>query len=41
MKKTPDLIFLIILFFVLGTVITGVAQSGVEFANVVQNVLSD
>ncbi|WP_268814346.1 hypothetical protein [Nitrincola tapanii] len=40
MKKSPDLLVLVIISFVIGTLMTGVSQSGLEIATLVQQVFN-
>ncbi|WP_276612569.1 hypothetical protein [Nitrincola alkalilacustris] len=40
MKKGPDLILILILVFIVGTVMTGFSQSGFELASLVQQVFN-
>jgi hypothetical protein len=40
MRRSPDLVLVLVLVFVIGTVMTGVSQSGIEFAAVVQQVFN-
>lgn len=40
MRRSPDLVLILVLVFVVGTVMTGVSQSGIEFASVVQQVFN-
>jgi len=40
MKKGPDLILILILVFIVGTVMTGVSQRGFELASLVQQVFN-
>lgn len=39
-RKSPDLVVLLVAAFVLGTVMTGVSQSGFELAALVQQVFN-
>ncbi|EXJ10535.1 hypothetical protein D791_02600 [Nitrincola nitratireducens] len=40
MKRSPDLILVVVLFFIVGTVMTGVSQSAPEIASLVQQVFN-
>lgn len=40
MKRNPDLVLVLVIVFVVGTVMTGVSQSGLEIASVVQQVFN-
>lgn len=40
MRRSPDLVLVLVIVFVVGTVMTGVSQSGLELAAVVQQVLN-
>ncbi|WP_255853056.1 hypothetical protein [Marinobacterium rhizophilum] len=41
MKKGPDLIMVIVLVFVIGSIMTGVSQSDFQFAALVEQVFSN
>lgn len=40
MKRSPDLLFVLVVVFLVGTVMTGVSQSAPELASVVQQVFN-
>ncbi len=41
MKRSPDLLVILVIVFVVGTVMTGVSQSAPEIASVVQQVFNN
>ncbi|GGO87753.1 hypothetical protein GCM10011348_41660 [Marinobacterium nitratireducens] len=41
MKKGPDLMMVIVLVFVVGSVMTGVSQSDIQFAALVEQVFNN
>lgn len=41
MKKGPDLMMVIVLVFVIGSIMTGVSQSDIQFAALVEQVFNN
>lgn len=41
MKKGPDLVMVIVLVFIIGSVMTGVSQSDFQFASLVEQVFNN
>jgi len=40
MKKSPDLVLILVLFFVVGTLMTGVSQTDLQLTALVQQVFN-